>query len=139
MVTALYAWLLMPSGGSWVPAFRDTSYSSGHVCELHVLTLEKQLFWEKQKVRLPFLYRNTVWRLQNVGLHSHSCLMTIAKYRVSENAWLTACLTRGKRDQERQCLKIIYPKKIFASNKILNAQTSQFSSQGYSAFFPTSA
>lgn len=77
-----------------------------------------------------------------MGLHSHSFIQTPAKYHVSENACLTACITKRKWVWEGKCPKIISSKKIFASNKIPNEQTSQISPQGYSVFFvffPTSA
>lgn len=55
-------WSLLYMPGCWccrkagrVYAFRNSSYSSGHLWELLVVTLEKQLFWGNQKVRLPFL------------------------------------------------------------------------------------
>lgn len=120
---------------AWVSAFRNSWYSCGHLKDLHVITLEKQLFSWNQKIRVLFLYRNTAWRLHSMGLHSHSCLKTAAKYHISENACLTTCITKRKWDWERECLKIISSKRTCFQQNPQWIDFSVQSSRVFSVFF----
>lgn len=65
-------------------------------------------------------------QLQNMGLYSFSYPSNFDKHLSSEKAWFIGCLSRGKQDQKKEC-QITSSKKIFASNKICNIWTSQFS------------